>query len=64
MQRDRELHVQTEEGKSTDLAKPTEPTSRLAEGIARGAAVVAGRIRIQLGVGPCKARRGPDQRNT
>ena len=42
MQRDRELHVQTEEGKSTDLAKPTEPTLRLAEGIARGAAVVAG----------------------
>src|ERR1035441_9810363 len=32
MQRDRELHVQTEEGKSTDLAKPTEPTLRLAEG--------------------------------
>ena len=30
MQRDRELHVQTEEGKSTDLAKPTEPTLRLA----------------------------------
>ena len=42
MQRDRELHVQTEEGKSTDPAKPTEPTSRLAEGIARGAVVVAG----------------------
>ncbi len=31
MQRERELHVQTEEGKSTDLAKPTEPTLRLAE---------------------------------
>ena len=42
MQRDRELHVRTAEGKSTDLAKPTEPTLRLAEGIARGAAVVAG----------------------
>ena len=42
MQRDRGLHVQTEEGESTDLAKPTEPTLRLAEGIARGAAVVAG----------------------
>src|SRR6202050_1755536 len=42
VQRDLELHVQTEEGKSTDLAKPTEPTLRLAEGIARGAAVVAG----------------------
>ena len=42
MQRDRKLHVQTEEGKSTDLAKPTEPTLRLAEGIARGAAIIAG----------------------
>jgi putative peptidoglycan lipid II flippase len=42
MQKDRELHVQTEEGESSDLAKPTEPTLRLAEGIARGAAVVAG----------------------
>src|SRR5271165_3601947 len=41
MQGDRELHVQTEESRSTDLARPAEPTSRLAEGIARGAVVVA-----------------------
>jgi putative peptidoglycan lipid II flippase len=39
MQRDQELHVQT--GAGADLAEPTEPPSRLAEGIARGAAVVA-----------------------
>src|SRR5271169_163206 len=42
MQRDREMRVQTGKSESTDLAKPTEPTLRLAEGIARGAAVVAG----------------------
>ncbi len=39
MQRDKELHAQT--SASADLAEPEEPTSRLAEGIARGAAVVA-----------------------
>jgi putative peptidoglycan lipid II flippase len=39
MQRDQELHVQT--GAGAGLAEPTEPTSRLAEGIARGALVVA-----------------------
>src|SRR5271165_4679310 len=42
MQRYRELHVQGEEGRSADLAEPTVPTLRLAEGIARGAVVVAG----------------------
>jgi hypothetical protein len=42
MQRDQELHVQPGEGESTVVAEPAEPTSRLAEGIARGAAVVAG----------------------
>jgi putative peptidoglycan lipid II flippase len=42
MQGDRELHVQTGESTSTDLAQPPEPTSRLAESIARGAAIVAG----------------------
>jgi len=36
------LHVQPDEGKDTVLADPAEPTSRLAEGIVRGAAVVAG----------------------
>jgi len=40
--RDREWHVQRDESKSTVLAEPAEPTSRLAEGIARGAAIVAG----------------------
>src|SRR6516165_2420821 len=39
MQRDQELHVQT--GAGADLGEPTEPTSGLAEGIARGAVVVA-----------------------
>jgi len=34
--------VQRDESKSTVLAEPAEPTSRLAEGIARGAVVVAG----------------------
>jgi putative peptidoglycan lipid II flippase len=43
MQRDRELHVQTNETKSTALTEPTDPGlgQRLGEGIARGAAVVA-----------------------
>jgi len=43
MQRDQELHVQTGEGKGTGLAEPADPgpAHRLAEGIARGAAVVA-----------------------
>jgi putative peptidoglycan lipid II flippase len=36
-----ELHVQTNENKSAELVEQVEPTSRLAEGIARGAAVVA-----------------------
>src|SRR6516225_9685667 len=36
-----ELHVQTNENKSAELLEPAEPASRLAEGIARGAAVVA-----------------------
>ena len=36
-----ELHVQTNENKSAELLEPAEPSSRLAEGIARGAAVVA-----------------------
>src|SRR6516225_12405569 len=40
MQRDQELHVQTEESKRARPADPS-PASRLAEGIARGAAVVA-----------------------
>jgi len=39
MQRDQGLHVQT--GAEVGLAKPAEPASRLAEGIARGAMVVA-----------------------
>jgi putative peptidoglycan lipid II flippase len=39
MQRDQELHAQT--SARTGLAEPAEPTSRLADGIARGAAVVA-----------------------
>jgi putative peptidoglycan lipid II flippase len=39
MQGDQELHVQT--GAGARLVEPTEPTSRLAEGIARGAVVVA-----------------------
>ena len=39
MQRDQELHVQT--SANADLAESGKPTSRLAEGIARGAAVVA-----------------------
>jgi putative peptidoglycan lipid II flippase len=39
MQRDQELHAQT--GAGADLAEQAEPVSRLAEGIARGAAVVA-----------------------
>ena len=34
--------MQRDESKSTVLAEPAEPTSRLAEGIARGAVVVAG----------------------
>ena len=41
MHGDQELHVQTNEGRSTDLTGPAEPRSGLAEGIARGAAVVA-----------------------
>ena len=40
MRRSQELHART--GAGTGLAEPTEPTSRLAEGIARGAVVVAG----------------------
>ena len=36
-----ELHVQTNENKGAELLEPAEPSSRLAEGIARGAAVVA-----------------------
>jgi putative peptidoglycan lipid II flippase len=39
MQRDQELHAQA--GARAGPAEPEEPTSRLAEGIARGAAVVA-----------------------
>jgi putative peptidoglycan lipid II flippase len=39
MQRDQELHAQA--GARAGPAEPAEPTSRLAEGIARGAAVVA-----------------------
>jgi putative peptidoglycan lipid II flippase len=39
MQRDQGLHVQT--GVEAGLAQPAEPASRLAEGIARGAMVVA-----------------------
>jgi putative peptidoglycan lipid II flippase len=39
MQRDQELRTQTSAG--TRLAQPAEPASRLGEGIARGAAVVA-----------------------
>ena len=42
MQKDRELHVQTEESASSDPARLTKPASRLADGIARGAAIVAG----------------------
>ena len=44
MQSDQELHVQIEDSKSTTLAEPTNPglPQRLGEGIARGAAVVAG----------------------
>jgi putative peptidoglycan lipid II flippase len=44
MQRDQELHVQTEKSKSTRPAKPMYPgpALRLGEGIARGVAVVAG----------------------
>jgi putative peptidoglycan lipid II flippase len=41
MQGDQELHVPTSESKSAGLAESAHPTSRLAEGIARGAAVVA-----------------------
>ena len=41
MQRDQELHVQTSEDRSTGPAGVTEPPSRLAEGIARGALIVA-----------------------
>src|SRR5271166_5227165 len=43
MQRDQELHVQTEEGKSTGVAQPADRAlaSRLGPGIARGAAVIA-----------------------
>jgi putative peptidoglycan lipid II flippase len=43
MQRDQELHVQTEEGKSTGVAEPADQglASRLGPGIARGAAVIA-----------------------
>jgi putative peptidoglycan lipid II flippase len=43
MQRDQELHVQTEESKRTGLKETAEPgpAYRLGEGIARGAAVVA-----------------------
>ena len=40
MQRDQELHVQTEESKRARPADPS-PAQRLGEGIARGAAVVA-----------------------
>jgi putative peptidoglycan lipid II flippase len=42
MQRDEKLRGQPVEGASTVLADPAEPASRLAEGIARGAVVVAG----------------------
>src|SRR5580692_3806594 len=44
MQRDQELHVQTEKSKSTGPAEPVHPgpALRLGEGIARGVAVVAG----------------------
>jgi putative peptidoglycan lipid II flippase len=42
MQKDRELHVQTEKSASSDPARLTKPASRLADGIARGAAIVAG----------------------
>ena len=44
MQRDPELHVPPKEGKSAGTAEPTEPSpaQQLGEGIARGAAVVAG----------------------
>ena len=41
MQRDQKLHVQTNEDRSTGLAEVAEPPSRLAEGITRGALVVA-----------------------
>ena len=40
MQGDEELHARSSAG--TGLAEPAEPRSRLAEGIARGAAIVAG----------------------
>src|SRR5271170_8344194 len=43
MQGDQELHVETSEDKRTALAPPDpDPGHRLGEGIARGAAVVAG----------------------
>jgi putative peptidoglycan lipid II flippase len=43
VQRDQELHLQTRKSRSTGPAEPTDPgpAQRLAEGIARGAAVVA-----------------------
>jgi len=41
MQRDQKLHVQTNEARSTGPAGVTEPPSRLAEGITRGALIVA-----------------------
>src|SRR6516225_8534139 len=43
MQKDRDLHVETNESRGTGLVEPTDPglAERLGEGIARGAAVVA-----------------------
>jgi putative peptidoglycan lipid II flippase len=43
MQRDQELHVRTSDNNNTSLAEPAgpSPAQRLAEGVARGAAVVA-----------------------